>query len=118
MLLNFSNHPSSSWPDNQMQWAMQNYEKVEDLPFPDVDPNLNEVALHKLVEEYLYKVLERRPKHVHIMGELTFCVALIKKLQKAGISCLASTTHRTIQEHPDGTKISKFEFVRFRHYWP
>lgn len=118
MLLNLSNHPSTAWPENQMRWALQNYEKVEDLPFPNVDPNLNEVALGKLVEEYFYKVLEKRPKYVHIMGELTFCVALINKLQKARINCLASTTHRTTLELPDGTKISKFEFVRFRHYWP
>lgn len=118
MLLNLSNHPSSAWPERQMFTAEQNYGKVEDMPFPQVDPNLNEVALDKLVEEYFYKVLERKPKAVHIMGELTFCVALIKRLQKASINCLASTTHRTTQDLPDGTKVSRFEFVRFRHYWP
>lgn len=47
MLLNLSNHPSSYWPDNQMEWAINIYGKVKDLPFPHVDPNLNEVALDK-----------------------------------------------------------------------
>lgn len=118
MLLNLSNHPSSAWPQRQMDMAHQHYNRVEDMPFPQIDPNLNEVALDNLVEEYFQKVLKKKPKAVHIMGELTFCVALIRKLQKAGINCLASTTHRSTVDQPDGSKVSKFEFVRFRHYWP
>ena len=118
MLLNLSNHPSSAWSEKQMDFALKLYTNVEDLPFPKVDPDLNEIALDKLVKEYYHKILKIRPKAVHIMGELTFCVALIKKLQDAGISCLASTTHRRTQEISDGTKVSQFEFVRFRHYWP
>ena len=98
--------------------ALQNYERVVDLPFPQVDPNLNEVGLDKLVNDYVQLILNKNPKAVHIMGELTFCVAIIRKLQQAQIPCLASTTHRTTEDLPDGSKISKFEFVRFRHYWP
>lgn len=118
MLLNLSNHPYTAWSQRQVDAALQSHDRVEDLPFPLIDPNLNEVALDNLVEEYFLKVLKKKPQYVHIMGELTFCVALIRKLQKAGISCLASTTHRTTEDLPDGTKVSKFEFVRFRHYWP
>lgn len=118
MLLNLSNHPSANWPERQRNLANEIYGEVEDFPFPQIDPNLNEPQLDKLVEEYFLLVARKKPKAVHIMGELTFCVALIKKLQKAEFSCLASTTHRTTQDLPDGTKVSKFEFVRFRHYWP
>jgi hypothetical protein len=118
MLLNFSNHPLASWPQRQMDMALQTYDSVEDLPFPQVDPNFNEVALDNLVEEYFQIILKKKPKAVHVMGELTFCVAIIKRFQKAQINCLASTTHRSTEDRPDGTKVSKFEFVRFRHYWP
>jgi len=53
---------------------------------------------------------------VHIMGELTFCFAMVARLQKAGVTCLASTTRRETVENGDGSKTSRFEFVRFREY--
>lgn len=101
-----------------MDMALQIYDRVEDLAFPQVDPNSNEVALDNLVEEYFHIIRKKKPKAVHVMGELTFCVAIIKRLQKIQINCLASTTHRSTVDLPDGTKNVKFEFVRFRHYWP
>lgn len=118
MLLNLSNHPSAQWSERQTTWANDIYGEVEDLPFPQIDPNFNEVQLDALVKEYFSLVARKKPNAVHIMGELTFCVALIKKLQNGGISCIASTTHRSTEDLPDGTKVSKFEFVRFRQYWP
>ena len=118
MLLNLSNHPSSAWSDMQMQNALHTYGSVEDLPFPHVDPDFDEDELEHLVLDYLGLVLSRKPKAVHLMGELNFCVSLVGKLHKEGIPCVASTTHRTTEDLSDGTKVSKFEFVRFRQYRP
>jgi hypothetical protein len=118
MLLNLSNHPSSSWPDKQLQEARKSYGTIEDLPFPQIDPEASEESIDKLAEQYLAKILDMQPKAVHLMGELTFTFALIRLLQSQGIICVASTTHRTSEVLDDGKKISKFEFVRFRTYRP
>lgn len=118
MLLNLSNHPSTDWNKQQLDAARQQFGAVADLPFPQVDPSLDEKALDQLVQQYYDTVRERKPQAVHIMGELTFCVAIIGKLCRAGIPCLASTTHRHTETLTDGRKIVKFEFVQFRQYQP
>jgi hypothetical protein len=116
MLLNLSNHPSISWPENQLLVAKTQFGQVVDVPFPQVDPTLDEDGLADLAGLYAAKLVEMKPTAVHLMGELTFCFALVRLLQARGVACLASTTHRTTQNLPDGTKVSKFEFVRFRQY--
>lgn len=116
MLLNLSNHPSSTWPERQIQVAEKLYGPVQDMTFPQIDPYAGEQDILDLAAEYLDQVLKRQPKAVHVMGELTFTFGLVALLQSQGITCLASTTHRSTQDLPDGTKISKFEFVKFRKY--
>jgi hypothetical protein len=116
MLLNLSNHPSASWPENQVQLANQAFGAIQDLPFPQIDPNADEDDITELAQKFLSRILEIKPKAVHLMGELTFTFNLVELLKSHGITCIASTTSRNTQEMPDGTKISKFEFVQFRAY--
>lgn len=121
MLINCSNHPVSSW-DEKQKTAAKIYGKISDLPFPAVDPEAttDEVAL--LARQYEIKIRHTLAEEatgafvVHIMGELTFCFALVACLQQAGIICLASTTRREIVENGGGSKTSRFQFVRFREY--
>lgn len=116
MLLNLSNHPSTSWPEKQILEAEKHFGSLQDLTFPHIDPQADEEHIQELALSYLDRILALQPQVVHLMGELTFTFALVKLLQSRGISCLASTTHRTTENLPDGTKISRFEFVRFRNY--
>jgi len=116
MLLNLSNHPSSAWPERQIQEAERLYGPVRDMPFPHIDPHAEEMDIHQLAKAYLHQILDLQPKAVHLMGELTFTFGLVRMLQSKGITCLASTTHRATQDMPDGSKISRFEFVKFRNY--
>jgi hypothetical protein len=116
MLLNLSNHPSSSWPKNQVTLANKNYGAIQDMPFPQIDPLADEDSIQELAIQYLNQILLLKPKAVHLMGELTFSFTLVELLKSHGITCLASTTSRNTQEMADGTKISKFQFVRFRSY--
>jgi hypothetical protein len=116
MLLNLSNHPSPTWPENQAQLAKDLFGEIRDLPFPQVDPEADESEIAALADAYFDKIRGLNPSAVHLMGELTFSFELVQKLKSHGIRVLASTTHRTTQEMPDGTKISRFEFVRFRYY--
>lgn len=118
MLLNLSNHPSPAWPAEQRQAAEAAFGPgITDLPFPQIAPEADEQAVEQLAVEYHGKivVMQPLPVAVHLMGEMTFTFALVKKLQAAGICCVASTTARDVVEE-GGVKVSKFRFVRFREY--
>ena len=121
MLINFTNHPSTEWPEVQLKSA-EKYGSVFDIQFPTVDPKAEPFEIEFLAEKHeaeLRHILASENSGlsaVHIMGELTFCFALISRLQKAGITCLASTTIRQTIDYPDGLKTTKFDFVRFREY--
>jgi plasmid stabilization system protein ParE len=116
MLLNLSNHPLSSWSPKQKQEAEKQFGHIEDMPFPNIDPNSTIEAIEELAREMLPNILAQRPKAVHLMGELTFSYCLVRLLQEHGIHCIASTTTRQSKELPDGQKLSQFEFVQFRPY--
>ncbi len=121
MLINLSNHPSANWSDIQLK-AAEKYGQIVDLPFPVVNPGAETCLIRQLAEDYYKKVMKHLPADssanfiVHIMGELTFCFALVALLQKSGIQCIVSTTSRQAINQPDGAKVSRFEFVKFREY--
>ncbi|MBR6278254.1 MAG: CRISPR-associated protein [Bacteroidales bacterium] len=113
MLLNLSNHPSTSWSEPQLAAAGGN---VVDLAFPQVAPDGDEAYIEQLANDY-YNKINAMPniEAVHIMGEMNFTYSLVSKLKAHNIRCVASTTKReTVEEN--GVKISKFNFVRFREY--
>ncbi|MCO5232094.1 MAG: TIGR02221 family CRISPR-associated protein [Chitinophagales bacterium] len=116
MLLNLSNHPSSNWPKNQMQAAIQQFGSVEDLAFPPIDPNWTSDEVNLLVDTYEVKIRKINPAAVHIMGEMTFIFQLVYRLKEIGFPCIASTTERVATEDEQGNKISQFNFVQFRPY--
>jgi len=119
MLINLSNHPSSGWSVEQTNKAKELYGNLVDVPFPEVDPVGNEQYIHELTDEYLSRIISiqsNSPKVVHVMGELTFCYALIKKLKMQGIKCIASTTVRDVVVGADGKITKAFKFVQFREY--
>ena len=121
MLLNLSNHPSEKWSQKQMD-AATFYGEVVDLPFPDIDPKAESGVIDLIADKFEIKIRKllshesKENKFVNIMGELTFCFALTAHLQKYGITCLCSTTTRQTIDNPDGSKTTRFDFVRFREY--
>ena len=115
MLINLSNHPSSRWTDTQRAAALDIYGSIKDIAFPNVPPAMSGAELNELTADYLKKVLDSEPQAVHVMGEMTFTFRLVTILKKMKISCIASTTNRTVEEK-DGKKIVMFEFVQFRAY--
>lgn len=115
MLLNLSNHPTTSWSESQLA-AAGGRDNVIDLPFPTVSPDGDEAYIDSIVNDYYDKIINiQGVTTVHLMGEMNFTFALVTKLKAEGIKCVASTTKReTVEEN--GVKISKFNFVRFREY--
>jgi hypothetical protein len=120
MLLNLSNHPSVKWQKNQYETAIKQYGSVEDMPFPQIPPEENTEGVKELAKQYAatitHKQLTTDNITVHLMGEMTFVVALVGLLQKAGIEVVCSTTQRLVLEEKDGKKTMQFVFVRFRGY--
>jgi len=119
MLINLSNHPSSLWSKEQYSTAIDKFGSVIDLEFPVIDPEGDEDYIERMTDEFYFKIKDLRKEEetitVHIMGEQTFCHALINKLTRIGIPCVASTTKRKVKI-VENQKVSEFQFVRFRYY--
>lgn len=118
MFINFSNHPFNQWSAKQLA-AAHAYGELEEIQFPDVDPSWDEIQMAGIVEVFFKEIKRRSIEYevtVHIMGEMTFVYAMIKRLKGEGITCVASTTCRNSVIITDGGKTSFFEFVKFRKY--
>ncbi len=123
MLLNLSNHPITTWEDNQLNAARTAYGTVVDLAFPQVMPEADETDIDALAQKYFHVVVahfdqcanENCSNAVHIQGEFTFCFRLVNLLKKSDIECIASTTKREVLENGN-QKTSVFSFVKFRKY--
>ena len=85
------------------------------MMFPFINPEANAIEIDLLVENYFAEIKKLVPQAVHIMGALTFTFRMVTNLKNVGITCIASTTKRTVIEK-DGAKVSRFEFVKFREY--
>lgn len=118
LFLNFSNHPHHTWNEQQLE-AARALGELQDMSFPAIAPEATEEEIAALAEEYVQKILadaEGKQVTVHLMGELTFCFALVRRLEEVGITCVASCSRRDVEELPDGRKQSAFHFTRFRRY--
>jgi hypothetical protein len=120
IFLNLTNHPSAQWQAEQREAAAA-YGRLLDLPFPAVGAGASEADIQQLADELATKIFELHRQAavtVHLMGEMTLCFALLQRLLKAGIPCLASTSQREVVEEGDGQKTVRFRFERFRRYAP
>lgn len=118
LLINISNHPHNLWNEKQLRSA-EKYGDIVELPFPDIHPLCNEEDIEQLSDEYNERVKamgSAAQLTVHLMGEMTFCYSLLRKLQQRGIRCIASCAHRNVTETSDGVKQVVFNFERFREY--
>lgn len=119
MLLNLTNHNSTYWSEKQKE-AAQSYGEIVDVPFPQIDESADEIYISNLADEYLHRILkltECQNVTVHLMGEQTFVYALLKRLRKNDIECVASTTKRIVNTDSSGQKKEVvFQFERFRRY--
>ena len=114
VFVNFSNHPSSFWTEEQLA-ASRQYGDVLDLPFPAVPAEADEAEISALAEEYANKILAMNPSAVMCQGEFTLCFCVVRLLKEKNIPVLAACSERKTVEK-DGKKLSEFTFVRYRMY--
>lgn len=120
MFINLTNHPSSGWSEEQLAAAVK-YGEIKDISFPPINENAPKDEILRLADRYYAQILklgEPQDLTVHIMGEQTFCYAIISKLQQAGIRCVASCTKKDSYVNEKGQKVSTFHFTQFREYEP
>ncbi len=122
IFLNVSNHPAAQWSAEQRECALGLAgpgARIEDLPFPDVDPTrTDEQYVRELSENMVQRVFELpgRPTHAMVQGEHVLTMLLVGRLQGLGVACYAATTRREVRAGPDGAKVSYFAFEAFRPY--
>jgi CRISPR-associated protein Csx16 len=118
VFLNVSNHPSAAWGEAQRQAALALAPVILDLPFPPVPPEADAEWVAARAEEIVQQALEMAPGATHAMvqGEFTLAHALVGRLRAQGIVALAASASRDTDENPDGSRTSRFIFVRFREY--
>ena len=116
MLINLSNHPFDKWTATQQEAARNQYSTIVDIPFPQIDPASSTDQLRMLVDDYVLQIRRMPPATVHVMGELCFIYLFVQQCREIGIPCVASTTHRIVEE-VDGKKVVQFQFIQFRPYF-
>ena len=119
IFINFSNHPSTEWSKEQKEEALTYGENLIDLPFPNVNPYIDEIAIAQKADEYVLKIkeiAEGKCTTVHIMGEMNLTYLIVQKLIDQNICCVSSTSERNVEILEDGSKNVFFKFIRFRKY--
>ena len=117
MFINFSNHPYADWSDAQ-KGAFADFGEVKEVPFPPIGPDWSSEKINEEADKYcmqIFSISEDKDVTVHIMGEMTFCFAVVSRLKEAGIRCVASCSERNVTVE-GGKKISQFDFVGYREY--
>ena len=120
VFINFSNHPSSNWSENQKIAVYDQYHaQIIDIPFPQVSASADEEAICSLAEKYVETICKHDPKVVMCQGEFGLTYQVIMLLKRKDILTVYSCSERkTVEKKTDaGTvKTSAFCFVRFRKY--
>lgn len=100
--------------------AAQEYGEIIDMPFPTISAGASEGDIAAWADRYAKEIIDRNPAAVMCQGEFTFVYALVRRLNAAGIVCVAACSERRTVEYTDENgnlkKESSFEFVRFREY--
>ncbi len=112
--VNFSNHPSEKWCDEQRK-AAEEYGEIIDISFPEVSPEADEAEIGILARGFVEQIIRKSPTAVMVQGEFTLAFAVVEMLRAKGVKCLAACSKRLVQEHGDERTV-RFEFVRYREY--
>lgn len=117
MLLNLSNHFTDTWSPEQHAAAIAQFGEVANMDFPKIDPAATTAEVKKIARYYAGEIAcTPEIKAVHLMGEMTFVVAVANGLKRRGMPVFCSTTKRTGLEEHDGENTTQSEFVQFRAY--
>ena len=117
--VNFSNHPSESWNEQQKTEA-EKWGEIVDVPFPNVQPEASCEEIRNMAESCVEKIQEYHPMAVMCQGEFTLTYHVVRLLKEHGIKVVSACSERKAVEKKkeDGTvyKSAVFRFTQFREY--
>ena len=126
MLINFTNHPSDRWTDDQKNCAIELYGAVKDLPFPAVPTGAGATEVIGMTDEIIDKILAMKEENlvseafaVMAQGEFTLTYAVVSRLRNLTITVLSAVTERISTEEVVNGEVRKtaiFRFAGFREY--
>lgn len=120
MLINLTNHPTCNWNSDQLETAMNRWDSICHISFPEVCPEWNDSEVFTQASAIVETIIGMSPDAVLCQGEMTMTLSIVSLLESNKIPAYAATSRRQSVERvkPDGTieKQSIFEFVRFRRY--
>lgn len=114
IFVNFTNHPSSLWAEEQRKEALQ-YGEIIDLSYPMVDAAGDEEYIEDLTMEYVEKIMQYDPCAVLCQGEFNLCYRVVSELKEKGITVMAACSKRMVKEFENKKEVI-FNFERFRNY--
>ena len=118
MFINFSNHPSENWLQEQLNVAGE-YGVILDIPFPSVNPHDSYAQVLETAHDYFNKIISYSPNAVLCQGEFTLAYNVINMLKAHGILVLAACSERVASEYSENgatKKVSEFKFISFRNF--
>jgi len=117
--INFSNHKSEKWADNQRNEALK-FGEIVDIEFPNIDPNWDSDTVVASAKSYVDKILNLKPSAVLCQGEFSMVFAVVDALLNEETNVVTACSERRVTEKilEDGKseKITVFDFVKFRNY--
>ena len=126
MLINFTNHPSDKWTDDQKNCAIELYGTVKDLPFPAVPTSARAPEVIAMADGIIDKILEMKAESseaeafaVMAQGEFTLTYAVVSRLKGMGITVVSAVSERDVKEQVENGEVRKtaiFRFAGFREY--
>ncbi len=127
MFINYTNHPSNNWSQEQKRAAGQ-YGEILDFRFPDISVLDTEEDLDRLAAkegERILAALGNEPSAVLCQGEFTFTYRMVDYFRNAvrdgrQFVVLGAVSEREVQEIYQDDETRKqvvFKFRRFRRFF-
>jgi len=126
MLINFTNHPSEKWTEDQKNSAIELYGEVKELPFPAVPTSAGASEVSVMADGIIDKILAMREENpgaedfaVMVQGEFTLTYAVVRRLLARGIKTVSAVSERIVTEQVESGVVRKtavFRFAGFREY--
>lgn len=126
MLINFTNHPSDKWTDDQKNCAIELYGELKDLPFPVVPTSAGAPEVIVMADGIIGNILRIKEESsaaeafaVMAQGEFTLTYAVVSRLKSMGITVVSAVSERVVTEQVENGEVRKtviFRFAGFREY--
>lgn len=124
LLINFTNHPSNLWSEEQKTAALQKWSEIIDIPFPMVSPDWGEVEVRETFEKFYSEVKEKctledrdlKNADFLVMGEFRLTFYTVTTLIKLGHKVFSHSGRRDV-EIKENKSIYTFRFGRFVEYF-